>query len=395
MIFAIKFLKSFGCGKEQRSLLTKYLKSKLGKESPDDPCLRGAIKWLCLAQDASRSGGISAAYYFGKSWDVPYPETSGYAIATFLAYDDLCNEPSLFQRSLQIGDWELKMQTVSGGILSSPSKSFTRVFNTAQVCLGWCLLHERTQDPRYLHAALKAGGYLLDSQESDGRWLKDTYCGSRTYHARVDWSLLRLAHLSGDKKYARAAILNLYWVIHQATETGWYRQCGFDDDQPLTHLIGYTLRGLLECHNLGHPDVLAMDILPRLEIAADFLCDRLRTTPLNGIPGMLHASFDNTWNSSTQYSCLTGNAQLACFLYRLAQITKKPEYADSADILVSALKRVQLLSTPFPEINGAMPGSYPIFVGYMRNAYPNWAAKFFADALIMKGNYLKGFVLGA
>ena len=34
-------------------------------------------------------------------------------------------------------------------------------------------------------------------------------------------------------------------------------------------------------------------------------------------------------------------------------------------------------------MRGAIPGSAPIWGAYSRFEFPNWAAKFFADALIM------------
>ncbi|MDV7395274.1 hypothetical protein RZS08_28055, partial [Arthrospira platensis SPKY1] len=37
-----------------------------------------------------------------------------------------------------------------------------------------------------------------------------------------------------------------------------------------------------------------------------------------------------------------------------------------------------------PVVQGAIPGSAPIWGAYSRFEFPNWAAKFFADALIME-----------
>jgi uncharacterized protein YyaL (SSP411 family) len=395
MGFALKFIKSFRFGMKQQRVMLNYLFSRLNREYSDEECLNGAVQWLCRAQDACQGGGLSAAYYLGRGWDGAYPETSGYAIATFLTYSDLRSNASFLERALRIGDWEVEIQSPTGGVRSNPSVSHTRVFNTAQVILGWCLLYERTGNSKYLVSAIKGGEYLLERQSPDGRWAKDTYCGPRTYHARVDWALLRLAQVSGSKKYIAAAVRNLRWVLSQATERGWFKNCGFYDEQPITHVIAYTLRGLLESHCIGVSEISEMGLLPVLEKAVGALCKCVKTRPLKGIPGMLEASFGNTWASTDRYSCLTGNAQLACVLYRLAQVSAKPDYAETADTLISNLKKTQLLSTSFSEINGAIPGSYPVYLGYMRNAYPNWASKFFADALMLKNNYLNGLRINA
>jgi len=35
-------------------------------------------------------------------------------------------------------------------------------------------------------------------------------------------------------------------------------------------------------------------------------------------------------------------------------------------------------------VRGGMPGSNPRSGGYMKHRYPNWAAKFFMDALMLQ-----------
>lgn len=110
---------------------------------------------------------------------------------------------------------------------------------------------------------------------------------------------------------------------------------------------------------------------------------------------MLPSSFDRQWNSSDSSSCLTGNAQFACFLYRMAQITGDKRYAGTASLVLAAVKTTQLFHSLFCEIDGAIAGSYPIHTGYMRCAYPNWATKFYADALMMKLFYDRGFSINA
>ena len=44
--------------------------------------------------------------------------------------------------------------------------------------------------------------------------------------------------------------------------------------------------------------------------------------------------------------------------------------------------RTQNIATNNSNIRGAIAGSHPIFGSYERFKYPNWAAKFFIDALL-------------
>ena len=376
--------RSFGIGCEQFNLAANYMKGQLFPEYSDEKHLEAVMKWLCLAQDVCGGRGVSAVYELNKGWGVAYPETSGYIIGTYLAYAKATGDDSFIKRAIQIGDWEIEIQASSGGVLSSPLVSYTRVFNTGQVMLGWCALFEQTKDRKYLDAALRAGEYLIGLQEEDGSWIRDTYCGARTYHARTDWALLRLAQLSGEKRFVSTAKRNLNWILRQQRENGWFDMCGFNNDDPITHVIEYTLKGLLECHLMNIPEIGQLNILPSVIKAADALCIAIQKYPIKGIPGMVPASFDWNWQSADRHSCLTGNAQLAGFFPRLAYATNNDNYKKIAELILKAIEKTQAVETSFAPIRGAIAGTYPLYQGYVANGYPNWAAKFFADALLMK-----------
>jgi hypothetical protein len=59
----------------------------------------------------------------------------------------------------------------------------------------------------------------------------------------------------------------------------------------------------------------------------------------------------------------------------------------AADTLVDFLKALQALDSPDPGMNGAIPGSFPLFGGYMRAGHPNWATKYFIDALLLQDRF--------
>ena len=377
-------LKNLGLGKEQAALAKNYAAGRLFPEHSDDVHLDAVMKWLCLAQDVCSGEGVSNVYYLQNGWGVAYPETSGYIIATFLAYADFRGDRSYFDRAIQLGDWEIKIQAQSGGVFSSTGVSYTRVFNTGQVILGWCALYERTQDDRYLQAARRAGEYLVRLQEADGSWRKDTYCGARTYHSRVAWALLRLARLTGDPRFRDAARKNLQWVLMQQQVNGWFKQCGFNRDNPITHVIEYTLKGLLECHLMHEESLASLPLLPAVLNAADALCNAIKEQPVRGVSGMVPTSFDEHWHSNDRHSCLTGNAQLAGFFFLLARVASRERYRTTAESILHATKKTQVIETSFAVIRGAVAGTYPLYQGYVSNGYPNWAAKFLADALIIK-----------
>lgn len=368
-------------GPAQVSLGLRYAMSLPFPVRSNREHLEATVQWLCAAHDATGGDGVSAAFSLMSGWDVPYPETSGYIVATFLACGDYLGDATLHGRARRIGDWEIAIQAPSGGVLSRPGRPETRVFNTGQVVLGWLALFERTQDARYLEAARRAGDYLLGLQEADGTWQRDTYCGARTYHARTDWGLLKLARLSADTRYAEAARRNLRWVMRQQQDNGWFRNCGFHQDDPITHVIDYTLIGVLECAQLDDA-VFNCSPVDTIARSAEAICDIVARPGIGGIVGMIPASFDSGWHSRDGDSCLTGNAQLAYTLLRLHSLAPNRHYLAAADSLIAALKGTQALNAAPVCVRGALPGSFPMHTGYLANAYPNWGAKFFADALL-------------
>ncbi|MFA5139943.1 MAG: hypothetical protein WC728_11990 [Elusimicrobiota bacterium] len=365
------------------------------EEQDDVSHLRATMAWLADAQDACDGDGVSNAYHLNGGWGVAYPETSGYILATYLTFADFSGEHTFMDRALRIGDWEIRVQAPNGGVFSSTALRQTRVFNTGQVILGWCALYERTKLEKYLEAAERAGDYLLGIQEADGAWRRDTYCGARTYHARVDWALLRLARLSGEARYGEAAARNLRWVLGNQLSNGWFAQCGFGNDPPITHVIAYTLRGLLECASTDKTLDNSLGIFSATMKCTDALCRALQAQPVAGIHGMVPASFDQAWKSPARDSCLTGNSQLASFLFRICDCTRDSTYGELGAEILSATKRTQIVDTSLRPLRGAIAGSFPFCHGYSPNVFPNWAAKFFADALLMKINSPKGIAIPA
>ncbi|MEO6422619.1 MAG: hypothetical protein ABIR84_08080, partial [Candidatus Nitrotoga sp.] len=60
-----------------------------------------------------------------------------------------------------------------------------------------------------------------------------------------------------------------------------------------------------------------------------------------------------------------------------------PELHENARRAIGYVKRTQRLDDTDEAVRGGIAGSFPIWGDYSRFEYPNWAAKFFADALMM------------
>ena len=72
---------------------------------------------------------------------------------------------------------------------------------------------------------------------------------------------------------------------------------------------------------------------------------------------------------------------------RLAEIHGDRRLVDNAERANRFNISVQDRSSRHPGVRGGVKGSHPVDGGYMTYRYPNWAAKFFMDALMLEAGY--------
>ncbi|MEI7968845.1 MAG: hypothetical protein WCJ69_07655 [Betaproteobacteria bacterium] len=342
--------------------------------------LDAAVAWLKRAQDANPDRGVSQTRLVRlRKWAPSYPETTGYIIPTFYRYFDYSGDADARVRARQMADWECEIQHPSGGVLAGAlgDSDQPTVFNTGQVLFGWVRAFEEEGTERYREAAVRAANWLCDIMDSDGCWRTwgSPMTGKQinTYNTRSAWGLARVYDITAERRYLEAAIRNCEWALTQSNEAGWLdNNCLQDNAQPFVHTIAYAMRGLLEigaCAQRG-----------------DFLdaASRIGEALLRALPrdGFLPGRFDRAWRPTVGWSCLTGDAQIAINWGRLHQITGDARYLEGAGRILGFLKRTQKL-VGVPEEAGAIKGSHPIDGGYHPWQYPNWATKFFADALML------------
>jgi hypothetical protein len=68
----------------------------------------------------------------------------------------------------------------------------------------------------------------------------------------------------------------------------------------------------------------------------------------------------------------------------LYALTGDGRYYAAAGRINDFLRRTQDLEAADASKRGAVKGSWPFYGAYERLNYPNWAAKFFADALMLE-----------
>ena len=349
-----------------------------------------AIDWICRAQDARADGGVARSYslaynpYFGRrGWTPSYPETTGYIIPTVFDYARDSGRADLFDRALRMADWECDVQmasgAVQGGTVNEPPSP--AVFNTGQVIFGWIRAFQETRAERYLGSAIKAGDFLVASQDPDGAWRKNLskYASpkmpSYTYNTRSAWALLLLGKETRKQAYVDAAVRNNEFARSEQLPNGWFKNnCLGDPSRPLLHTIAYALQGVLEVGIALNNATYISAVRP----AADGLLNKQRAD------GSLAGRFNDRWDAAANYSCLTGNAQTAIVWGRLFQLTGDRRYLEGMTKANAYLRKVQWIGTGNPGLDGGISGSYPLHGEYGRFEVLNWAVKFFIDSLMLE-----------
>jgi hypothetical protein len=364
------------------------VRRSLGSVSPNgagvpEGALDAALRWLCLAHDVTGRRGASKGFSLLHGWLPAYPETTGYIVGTLLEHAERTGDEELRVRAREMGDWEIEVQNPDGGVMegafaSPPSRSV--VFNTGMVIFGWVDLYEAFGDEAHLEAARRAGAFLARVQHDDGTWqgAQTLAANPHTYHSRVDWALLRLFEATGEEEYRTAAVRNLDWVLSTQQANGWHEWCNFRAGElPNSHGLAYTMRGLLESAALlGEERYLEGAV--RTAHAMLGVYRRL---------GRLPGTFDRDWSPGVDWVCVTGLAQTGGVWLRLFQETGDVVLRQAGVEAVAHAAAYQSRSS-WPAVDGAVPGSFPIYGRYAPLQYPNWAAKFLADSLALRERVL-------
>jgi hypothetical protein len=219
---------------------------------------------------------------------------------------------------------------------------------------------------------------LVLIQDPDGCWRRFptpfAMSGEKTYDTHIAWGLLEAACIEPDKPYAKAALANVRWALSLQRKNGWFEKCCLSDPlQPLTHTIGYALRGVIEAYRFTKD----AGFLQAARKTATGLLTALRDD------GFLPGQLDSSWNGAVNWSCLTGTAQIAICWLMLFQDTGAPQYRDAA-YAANRYLRCRMDINGRSETRGAIKGSFPVYGGYNAYQYLSWACKFFVDSNILE-----------
>ena len=351
-----------------------------------EPAVDAALGWLGRAQDrsATSDGGVARHYSLVGGWAPSYPETTGYIIPTLLDCARISGNESFRRRAQSMLDWLVSIQLDGGGfqggmIGQTPVKPVT--FNTGQILMGLAAgakAFDGEPGAAYRQAMHRGADWLVEIQDDDGCWRKGATPfakpGEKAYETHVAWGLLEAARVAPDKGYGEAALANIRWALTKQQPNGWFADCCLSiPTQPLTHTIGYVLRGVLEGYLFNNDQTL----LAAARKTADGVMTGL------GADGFLPGRFDADWNGAVDWVCLTGSVQIAHCWLLLYRATGETAYRDAAYAANRFVRRTVSIDGP-DETRGGVKGSFPVSGGYGTYEYLNWAAKFFVDANLLE-----------
>jgi len=336
-----------------------------------------ALSWIKYAYQKTDHRGISKGFdLLRNQWAPAYPETTGYTIPTLLNAAQVFQQPLWQDIALRLADYLLQSATADGGVAhwrdSKQSKPI--VFDTGQAIFGWLAAFEVSQDQRYLQASQKAGNWLVKIQDDDGAWRQGQHLSTtKVIDTRVAWALLRLFYHSQQEIHRQAAILNCEWALQNQTSDGWFKNCAFlPNHDPFTHTLAYTAEGLFECGSILNK--------PTYIEAASQTAKTLRD--LQRSDGSLASTYGPGWLSTSASSCLTGNCQMARLWMQFSSRDQDSSYMEAAQNALEFVISIQDIKTKDTNRHGGILGSFPVWGKYERFKYPNWAAKFFVDAML-------------
>jgi hypothetical protein len=343
--------------------------------------LAEVMGWLARAQDHSRSsdGGVARDFSLIHGWASSYPETTGYIVPTFLEYAKRSGNLEFRERARRMLDWLSGIQLPSGAFMGGKIDAAQVVpvtFNTGQILLG--LSAGQLAFGGYGESMCKAADWLASTQDPDGAWrgFPSPFAGpgDKCYDTHVAWGLFEAERVRPGHGYAAAALANVRWVLGLMRSNGWVANCSFDPGvHPLTHTLGYALRGILEAYRFSRDTTL-------LEAGRRMAGGILGAMGDDGhLPGQLKPD----WSPHVRWVCLTGTAQIAHCWLMLYEDTGEQQFAD-AGFLANAYVRRTVRVAGRPEVRGGVKGSVPLYGAYGRFQYLNWAAKFLADSLMLE-----------
>jgi hypothetical protein len=272
--------------------------------------------------------------------------------------------------------WLVTIQNADGSFSNHRYGKQGIVFDTGQILFGLVRAYELSGDPNVLASARRAADWLTQIADADLRWTRNEHFDTpHVYNSRTAWALLRMNQVEFDPLREKVARRNLDWAVEEQLCSGFFEHCSFKrGDAPFTHTLAYTARGLFESGTL---------LGERKYVDAAIRCSDAMLLHLRE-DGYLPSSITTSGQSAGKSCCLTGNCQFAIVWARLYTSSRDASYRIGVVRALNFVISTQNITTSDLDVRGGIKGSHPVWGRYAFMSFPNWATKFFVDAMWLR-----------
>jgi hypothetical protein len=354
----------------------------LNRLIPDDS-MRACLQWLRASFQATGCEGSSHSYSPLFGWARAYPETTGYLIETLLKASRLPGEGDLAEYAIGALNWLCTVQLPNGAFTALTAEHrVPSVFNTAQVLFGFAFVLSSedvgTADDRdrWALAGSRALDWLSGQLDEPVGWGSGAYVSGYdpTYYTRALWGMLCMDEvLYGGSPLRGRVEQALERYARRFRPNGALDGWGFWPNKPAhTHTIAYALEGFWHTARM----------LNRADIAFRAETTLRRLLRQRAADGRTAGAYDSDWRGVLHYRCVTGNVQLSLLAAQMAGAGDAAQWSAAAVSLFSEVANAQSFA-PCKGMFGGLPGSAPLWGPYLRMRFPNWAARFYAEAWML------------
>jgi rhamnogalacturonyl hydrolase YesR len=349
-------------------------------EKPVSGYLTDALGWF-QASLLPEGGGAAKYSMMTHQMSSGYPMTTANWVPVLsrlkLYYPELFNQiiknPDTIR---ELVNWVLRTQRRDGTFPASYGDFMNqppRVFNNGLIIHSLLDHHNEQGGNDLMEACIKSAEWLLKVQSADGSWRQFTFhqLSSNTMTASA---LIRLASITGEKKYELAGEKNIQFALGLQAENGYFKGNGFDSNSSaFTITMAYAIAGVLEAGILTGNETWKNAALKGLVPVMNKVNEN----------GFLVGTLDENFQSDSSFACLPGSCLMAVNAYKLASLEGNSELKIKADLLTDYVKSKQM-SSKSPLINGGISGSWPISGNYCTYEITSWGVRYFAEALMMQ-----------
>jgi hypothetical protein len=342
--------------------------------APEDHLL-AAEAWLCRAHDASTDGGVSYGYTARGGWRPSYPETSGYIATTFLRLARR-RDASYGDRAERILRWLLAIQNDDGSFANPRYGLSGIVFDTGQILFGLVRGHQATGAPELLAAARRAADWLTTIADDRLRWTRNEHLDTpHVYNARTAWALLVMNEIEPDPRAKRS---------HAAISTGRSKSSSRAASSIIARSSAAETRSPTrsptphaDCWRQGSSSPNPATSMPPDAAPTPCFCisthaDTFR--PMMTVDGLPAA------RSCLPHGQLPVRDRLGSPLRDRGGAAYPGAMARALDFVLAT----QDVGASDPGVRGGIKGSDPVWGRYAPLSLPNWATKFFVDAMWLR-----------